>query len=82
MAAKRDQGCWSTEVNRSEQGGSPGSQEGKPHPGVHQPQHSQTDEGGDCPAVFSIGAASPGVLCAVWGTKSYSELQNYDHVEF
>ena len=37
----------------------PGSQEGKPQPGVHQTQHDQPVKSGDCPAVFSAGAASP-----------------------
>ena len=44
----------------------PGSQEGKPHPGVHQTQHSQLVKN-DYLAVFSTGVASPGVLCAVLG---------------
>ena len=36
----------------------PGSQEGKRHPGVHQTQRNQPIKRGDCPAVFSVGAAS------------------------
>lgn len=42
-----------------------GSQGGKPHPGVHQTQHHQFVKRGDYPTLFSTGAASPWVLCAV-----------------
>ena len=45
----------------------PGSQEGKLHRGVHQTQHNQPIKRGDYPAVFSVGAASPRILCAVLG---------------
>ena len=37
----------------------PGSREGKPHPEVHQTQHSQPVKRGDYPAVFSAAVASP-----------------------
>jgi len=37
----------------------PGSQEGKPHPGVHQTQHNQPVMRENHPAVFSVGVASP-----------------------
>jgi len=45
----------------------PGSQEGKPSWGGHQPQHEEMVKRGDCPAVFRIGAASPGALYAALG---------------
>jgi len=45
----------------------PGSQEGKPHPGVHHTQCNQLIQRGDYPAIFSVGVGSPGVLCAVLG---------------
>jgi len=37
------------------------------HPGVHQTQHQQTVQRGDCPTEFSTGLASPGALSAVLG---------------
>lgn len=45
----------------------PGTQEGQPCSGVHQAEHQQAGKGGDCPTVLCTGAASPGVLGAVWG---------------
>ena len=43
----------------------PGSQEGKPHPGVHQTQSNQPVKRGVYPAVFTVGSASSlWVLCA------------------
>ena len=44
-----------------------GSQEGKPHPGVHQTQHNQPIKRGDYPTGHSVGAASPQVVCALLG---------------
>lgn len=37
----------------------PGSQEHKSHPGLHQTQQNQPVKGGDYPAVFRVGVASP-----------------------
>lgn len=51
-------GCWSAV--------SPVSPAGKPHPGVHQPQHHQPVRG-DHPTVLSVGVASPQTLHAVLG---------------
>jgi len=52
---------------QQESAGCPGSQVGKPHPGVHQIQYSQPVRRGDYPAVFSLGVASSRVLYAVLG---------------
>ena len=52
-------GCRLTGGSRRVSSVCPGSQEGKPHPGVQQTQHNQPVKRGDCPAVFSIGVASP-----------------------
>jgi len=38
---------------------SPGSPEGKPHPGVHQTQHNRPVRRGDRPPAFSTEVASP-----------------------
>lgn len=42
----------------------PGTQRAKPHAGVHQAQHDQTTNRGDCPAALALGS-SASVLCAV-----------------
>lgn len=42
-----------------------GSQENKPHPGVHQAQHKQLVKSSNYPSVLSVGAASLCILCAV-----------------
>jgi len=39
--------------------GCPGSQEGKPHPGVRQTQYNQPVKRGDYPTVLNAAAASP-----------------------
>lgn len=44
----------------------PGTQRAKPHAGVHQAQHDQTTNRGDCPAALALGS-SASVLCAVLG---------------
>ncbi|RMC06752.1 hypothetical protein DUI87_16198 [Hirundo rustica rustica] len=48
----------------------PGSQEGQACPEGHQAQHRQLGKGGDCPALFGAGAASPPVLGAVLGSTT------------
>lgn len=50
-----------------------GSQEGDPHPEVHQAQHHQPIQRDDYPTAFSLGAASPRVLRAVLGPTVQEE---------
>lgn len=53
----------------------PGSQESKPHPGGHQTQYKQPVKRGDYPTAFSVGTASPGILCAVLAPPIQKEVQ-------
>lgn len=60
--------CWSQQAQR-EPAVCPGSQESKLHFGMHYTQHNQNEvKRGDSPAIFSIGAASPAILCTVLGS--------------
>ena len=44
-----------------------GGQEGQWHPGLHQKQCCQQEQGGNHPPVLSTGEAAPQVLCPVLG---------------
>uniref|UniRef100_A0A8D2NDD5 Peptidase S1 domain-containing protein n=1 Tax=Zonotrichia albicollis TaxID=44394 RepID=A0A8D2NDD5_ZONAL len=57
----------------------PGSQEGHSCAEVHQAQHHQPGEGGDCPALLCTGAASPRVMGVrvYMGSHTINEKSNH-----
>ncbi|GAB0196064.1 hypothetical protein GRJ2_002071700 [Grus japonensis] len=49
--------------------------------GIKHSRHHQPVKRGDYPAIFSIGVASPGVLCAVLGPTIYKDVKGLECVQ-